>query len=33
MQRFNFNVTLPLWDVVRRTYVRDREAALARPRA
>jgi hypothetical protein len=28
MQRWNFNVTLPLWDVVRRTYVRDREAAL-----
>ena len=29
MQRWNFNVTLPLWDVVRRTYVTDRDAALA----
>ncbi len=30
MQRWNFNVTLPLWDVLRRTYVRSVEAALAR---
>ncbi len=28
MQRWNFNVTLPLWDLVRRTYVRDRERSL-----
>jgi hypothetical protein len=28
MQRWNFNVTLPLWDLVRRTYVGDRERAL-----
>jgi hypothetical protein len=28
MQRWNFNVTVPLWDFVRRTWVRDREAAL-----
>ena len=28
MQRFNFNVTLPLWDLVRGTWVRDRQAAL-----
>jgi hypothetical protein len=32
MQRWNFNVTLPLWDVLRRTYVTDRERALAEPR-
>lgn len=28
MQKWNFNVSLPLWDLVRRTYVRDRDAAL-----
>jgi len=32
MQRWNFNVTLPLWDLVRGTYVTDRERALAEPR-
>jgi hypothetical protein len=30
MQRWNFNVVVPLWDLVRRTYVRDREAALGK---
>jgi sterol desaturase/sphingolipid hydroxylase (fatty acid hydroxylase superfamily) len=30
MQRYNFNVTLPLWDMVRGTWVRSREEALAR---
>src|SRR5262245_23291512 len=28
MQRWNFNVVIPLWDLVRRTYVRDRDVAL-----
>jgi len=28
MQRWNFNVTLPLWDRVRGTYAKSREAAL-----
>ena len=32
MQRYNFNVTLPLWDLVRGTYTRDRAAALASKR-
>lgn len=30
MQRWNFNVSLPLWDLVRRTYVRSRDEAFAR---
>jgi len=30
MQRWNFNVSLPLWDLVRRTYVRSPEEAFAR---
>lgn len=29
MQRWNFNVSLPLWDLVRRTYVRDRAKVLS----
>ncbi len=29
MQRWNFNVTLPLWDLMKGTYVRDRDAAVA----
>jgi hypothetical protein len=29
MQRWNFNVTVPLWDWVRRTYVRDRNDVVA----
>jgi len=32
MQRWNFNVTLPLWDLVRGTFVRDPERVL-RPRS
>jgi len=32
MQKWNFNVSLPLWDLVRRTYVRD-PGAVIRPRA
>lgn len=28
MQRWNFNVTVPLWDLVRGTMVRDRDAVL-----
>ncbi len=28
MQKWNFNVSLPLWDLVRRTYVRDRARVL-----
>ena len=30
MQRWNFNVTLPLWDLVRRTYLSPRTASSAR---
>ncbi len=30
MQRWNFNVTLPLWDWVKRTYVKSVDDALAR---
>lgn len=30
MRRWNFNVNLPLWDLVRGTSIRDRERALAR---
>lgn len=30
MQRWNFNVNLPLWDLVRRTYAGSREEVLAR---
>jgi hypothetical protein len=33
MQKWNFNVSLPLWDLVRRTYVRDRAALLASRRS
>jgi hypothetical protein len=32
MQRWNFNVTLPLWDLVRGTYTGSREAALGKTR-
>jgi hypothetical protein len=28
MQKWNFNVSLPLWDLVRRTYVRDPAAVI-----
>lgn len=31
MQRWNFNVSLPLWDVVRRTYVRPPEGEPLEP--
>ncbi|MFL5321414.1 MAG: sterol desaturase family protein [Myxococcaceae bacterium] len=31
MQKWNFNVSLPLWDLLRGTYVRTRERILARP--
>jgi sterol desaturase/sphingolipid hydroxylase (fatty acid hydroxylase superfamily) len=30
MQRYNFNVTVPLWDLVRGTYVSDATRALTR---
>jgi len=33
MQRWNFNVSLPLWDLVRRTYVSTLEEAQARDAA
>lgn len=33
MQRWNFNVSLPLWDLVRRTSVRSAEEARVMPRA
>ncbi len=31
MQKWNFNVSVPLWDVVRRTYVRTPEGQSLEP--
>jgi hypothetical protein len=33
MQKWNFNVSIPLWDLVRRTYVKDRDAVLSSRRS